>query len=176
MARRGGVVVVSVAALAACLALLAATAGAARSTQASSLDLRVLTQLNQIRSEHGLHSLELSLNLSQAALQHSREMVVDGYFAHDSANGAPFWKRIRAFYSAARFGYWSVGENLFWTSGPTSATAGVDAWMASPMHRANILDPGWREIGIAAVSSPDAPGTFGDTAVTVITTDFGVRR
>jgi uncharacterized protein YkwD len=50
------------------------------------------------------------------------------------------------------------------------------AWMASPEHRANILFAGWRQIGIAAVSSPDAPGTYNGMPVTVITTDFGVRR
>jgi uncharacterized protein YkwD len=48
--------------------------------------------------------------------------------------------------------------------------------MASPGHRANILDPAWRQIGIATASSPDAPGAFANLGVTVITTDFGVRR
>jgi uncharacterized protein YkwD len=49
-------------------------------------------------------------------------------------------------------------------------------WMASPEHRRNILDPTWREIGIAAVHAASAPGTYGGQPVTVITTDFGVRR
>ena len=47
--------------------------------------------------------------------------------------------------------------------------------MRSPEHRANILNPNWREIGIAAVHSDGAPGTFGGLPVTIITTDFGVR-
>jgi uncharacterized protein YkwD len=49
-------------------------------------------------------------------------------------------------------------------------------WMASPEHRANILNPAWRQIGIAAVNSPSAPGTYGGHDVTVVTTDFGVRH
>jgi hypothetical protein len=48
--------------------------------------------------------------------------------------------------------------------------------MADPGHRANILSPTWRQIGISAESSSDAPGIFGGEAVTVITTDFGSRN
>jgi uncharacterized protein YkwD len=47
--------------------------------------------------------------------------------------------------------------------------------MASPEHRQNILTARWREIGISAIHSDSAPGTFGGRPVTVITTDFGVR-
>jgi uncharacterized protein YkwD len=49
----------------------------------------------------------------------------------------------------------------------------MKAWMASPPHRANILDPRWRQIGISTVTSDDATGVFGDAGATVITTDFG---
>ena len=56
----------------------------------------------------------------------------------------------------------------------SSATA-IGMWMRSPEHRANILNPNWREIGIAAVHSDGAPGTFDGKPVTIITTDFGVR-
>ena len=48
--------------------------------------------------------------------------------------------------------------------------------MASAEHRANLLSPLWRDIGIAAVSTPDAPGVYDHLAVTVIATDFGVRK
>src|ERR671936_645281 len=49
-------------------------------------------------------------------------------------------------------------------------------WMNSPEHRANILNARWRQIGISAVHVDAAPGMFGGDPVTVITTDFGVRR
>ena len=87
-------------------------------------------------------------------------MLARGYFAHNSADGSPFWKRIKTFYPEPRYGYWSVGENLFWASGSVTADGSMKAWMASPGHRENILNPAWRQIGIAAVSSPDAPGAF----------------
>ena len=40
----------------------------------------------------------------------------------------------------------------------------------------NMLDPHWREIGISAVHAPQAPGVYRGLAVTIVTTDFGVRR
>ena len=57
-----------------------------------------------------------------------------------------------------------------------SPATALKMWMRSPEHRANILNPNWREIGIAAVHVHGAPGTFGGLPVTIITTDFGVRR
>jgi uncharacterized protein YkwD len=163
-------------AIAASAAFLPSTAVASGKSQAASLDLGVLSQLNEIRAAHHLVPLTLSPSLSAAAAEHSRDMVARGYFAHNSSNGAPFWKRIQAFYAQGPFRYWSVGENLFWSTGSVNAAYSLKAWMASPEHRANILDPAWRQIGIAAVSSSDAPGAYHGLGVTVITTDFGVRR
>ena len=54
-------------------------------------------------------------------------------------------------------------------------TWAVKLWMGSPEHRAIILTPGFREIGIAAVHAASAPGAFGDDEVTVVTADFGQR-
>jgi uncharacterized protein YkwD len=47
--------------------------------------------------------------------------------------------------------------------------------MTSPEHRANLLDHGWREIGLSAVHVPSAPGVYGGSEVTIVTADFGVR-
>jgi hypothetical protein len=38
------------------------------------------------------------------------------------------------------------------------------------------MNPRWREIGVAAVHEPDAPGVYEGREVTIVTTDFGVRR
>lgn len=160
----------------ACVGLLASPALASSKHENASLDFGVLAQLNHIRSSHGLVPLELNARLSAAADEHSRDMVAKGYFAHDSLGGTPFWKRIQGYYPSANFHFWEVGENLFWESGSVDATAGIEAWMASPEHRANILSPSWREIGIGSLTVSSAPGTYGGLGVTLITTDFGVRR
>ena len=85
-----------------------------------------------------------------------------------------FWRRIERYYPSDA-GYWSVGENLLWSSPEVDAVKALQLWMASPEHRRNILTARWREIGIAAIHTDAAPGTYGGRPVTVITTDFGVR-
>lgn len=146
-----------------------------RQTNLETLDVGVLVQLNAIRTAHGLVPLKLNATLSSAAAGHSSEMLVDGYFAHDSMSGTPFWKRLTAYASSAPHGSWSVGENLLWSSPEVDAVKALQLWMASPEHRQNILTARWREIGIAAIHADSAPGTYGGRPVTVITTDFGVR-
>ncbi|HZQ03879.1 MAG TPA: CAP domain-containing protein [Gaiellaceae bacterium] len=160
---------------AALLPLPASPSGTASSTSTlAALQSGILAQLNQIRRAHGLAALQLDQALSTAAAQHTAEMLADGYFAHESADGSAFWKRIQRFYPSARYSYWSVGENLLWSPGALDAAAAVKLWMASPEHRANILVPDWRDVGIAATYDPDAPGTF-DGSATVVAADFGVR-
>ena len=135
----------------------------------------MLFRSNAVRARRGLRALRISHQLTAAADSHTLDMGRRGYFRHTSFDGTPFWKRVRRFYPAEGYSSWSAGENLLW------ATAGIDAhdavrlWMASPGHRANILNRSWRDIGISARSFAAAPGTFQGCDVTIITTDFGVR-
>ena len=165
-------------ALAAALAAAPALAGRASTNRASmpAPDRSVLVQLNAIRSQHGLVTLKPNAQLAAAAAEHSSDMLAHGYFAHSSFNGGAFWERLARYTAGARHGGWSVGENLLWSAPDVDAVHALKLWMASPEHRANILNPDWRQIGIAAVNSPSAPGTYGGRDVTVVTTDFGVRR
>jgi uncharacterized protein YkwD len=173
-ARRAIAVALLVALVAAPAAL--ARRGSARQTKLQTLDLSVLVQLNAIRKAHHLVPLKPNASLAAAAQGHSSDMLANGYFAHDSGNGSPFWKRLTAYSSSAPHGAWSVGENLLWSTPEVDAVKALKLWMASPEHRQNILTARWREIGIAAVHVDSAPGTYGGNAVTVITTDFGVRE
>ncbi|TML65334.1 MAG: CAP domain-containing protein, partial [Actinobacteria bacterium] len=65
-----------------------------------------------------------------------------------------------------------VGENLAWGTGAYSAAkAIVQEWLASPEHRANLLRPGFRLVGVGS-----AVGTFvGRAGATVVTADFAGR-
>ena len=142
----------------------------------TSLESGVLTQLNAIRLAHGLVPLAANPRLAAAAVQHAQEMAADGYFAHNSADGTSFWRRIGHWYTRAHYSYWSVGENLLWSSPDVDAAGALRLWMRSPGHRANILAPRWREIGIASVHVAAAPGIYGSRPVTIVATDFGVRK
>jgi len=169
----------AIGALVAAVLLSAPALSAGHSSRAASLatlQSGVLAQLNKIRRAHGLVPLKLNKELSAAATQHTDEMLADGYFAHESADGSAFWKRIQRYYPSLQSRTWSVGENLLWSGGPLDAAGALDLWMHSPEHRANILTPRWREIGIAAEYEANAPGAFGGNSVTVVSTDFGARN
>jgi uncharacterized protein YkwD len=140
------------------------------------LEAGVLQQINAFRRAHGFVPLRLSAKLSLAARQHTAEMAARGYFSHTSADGSKFDRRIARYYSIAKWSYWSVGENLLWSSPDVAAAGALQMWLNSPEHRANLLTKRWREIGLSAVHSASAPGTFGGREVTIVTTDFGVRR
>ncbi len=164
-------------ALAAAVAVPAALASPHTSgqTRVQSLDASVLVRLNAIRTAHGLLPLKANAVLTTAAVAHSAQMLADGYFLHESADGTPFWKRL-ARYTGGATRTWTVGENLLWSSPAVDAREALALWMASPEHKRNILTARWRDIGIASIHADAAPGTYGGRPVTVITTDFGVRR
>jgi uncharacterized protein YkwD len=149
---------------------------ASASSGVSALEAAVLSNVNQIRAQHGLRALTLSDRLSAAANQQSESMGAKGFFSHNSADGTAFWKRIRRYYTDRNYRYWSVGENLLWSSPDVGAAQALDMWMRSPEHRANLLSKRWREIGLSAVHVQAAPGAFQGLDVTIVTADFGVRR
>jgi uncharacterized protein YkwD len=143
---------------------------------ASALESEVLADVNRVRAQHGLGPVRVSSRLAAAAAQHSRDMARRGYFSHDSADGSAFWKRLERYYGSTSYRFWSVGENLLWSSPDVDAAGAIDMWMKSPPHRANLLNGRWREIGISAVHVAGAPGAYRGLDVTIVTADFGVRR
>jgi uncharacterized protein YkwD len=173
--RRG--ILLAAALLAAAVAAAAAPAAPSRPTVVlSSLEQGVFADINAFRVAHHLAPLRLSVSLTAAARNHSLQMETDGYFAHDSSNGTAFWKRIQGFYLSDGYGFWSVGENLLWSAPDVDAQKALSMWEASPEHLKNLLDPHWREIGVSAVHALRAPGVYQGLAVTIVTTDFGVRK
>lgn len=174
---RRGILAAAVLAAVAAAAVPSAVAAPSRpATALSSLEQGVFADINAFRAAHHLAPLRLSSSLTAAARSHTREMEADGYFAHNSFDGTLFWKRIQSFYPSGHFGYWSVGENLLWSSPDVDAQKALTMWEGSPEHRKNMLDPNWREIGVSALHVPQAPGVYRGLAVTIVTTDFGVRR
>ena len=135
----------------------------------------LVAQINALRIAHGLVPLRLSPSLRAAANVHSTQMARLGYFSHDSANGGSFSSRIATFYPARGYRSWTVGENLLWASPDVGALRALKMWLASPPHRANLLNPRWREIGLVAVHARSAPGVYGNTPTTIVTADFGTR-
>jgi uncharacterized protein YkwD len=128
----------------------------------AAVEAAVRCLVNGERAAHDLAPARPSPTLALAARRHGTDMVARRYFAHVSPSGGTVERRAR------RAGYitqpcWAVGEDLGTALPETStARAVVAAWMASPAHRAVILEPAFREIGVAVLGRPpegDAPGT-----------------
>jgi uncharacterized protein YkwD len=133
-----------------------------------------LCALNVERAHYGLRRLTINKRLSQAARRHARDMARRNYFSHDTLGGGSFVDRIRrtGYLSNARS--WTVGENLAWGSrGHSRPRVIMQMWMNSPGHRANILNPSFREIGIGVAY--DAPVAGGGEPAGTYATDFGAR-
>ena len=132
------------------------------SIQAGS-EQQVLVLLNQIRQQHHLASLSVSAPLRTAARAHSLDMLRNAYFDHDSP-GESADARISRYLKSAL-----TGENIAFGVGPLGSPAALVAqWMRSPEHRAVILMPGLRRVGLGI-----ALGTFGTRRNTVMATaDF----
>ena len=60
------------------------------SSGVSALEAAVLSNVNQIRAQHGLRPLKVSTRLSGAADQQSKAMGAKGFFNHNSADGSTF--------------------------------------------------------------------------------------
>jgi uncharacterized protein YkwD len=168
--------------LAAASALVAVLAPVASSTPArttverqAGLEQAVVRELNRTRSAHGLRPLRLGAGLDAAAAQHSRSMLERGYFEHSSSDGTSFDSRIRRYYPRRGWHRWAVGETLLMSSAEIGARSIVDAWIASPPHRAVILSPVYRDAGLGVFYAPTASGAFGGNPALVVTADLGLR-
>lgn len=145
----------------AALALAVPTAASARSTAGMThQDVTVLAAMNHVRVEHGLQPLHADLHLERAATAHSREMLARDVFAHGA-----FAARMATYDVTGHI----AGENLAWGVGSRAAAGAiVAAWLASPEHRANLLRPSFRRVGVG-----DLRGAFlGYRGASVVTADF----
>lgn len=105
----------------------------------------VVALTNQVRAERGLPNLDYNPQLADAARRKAADMFTKDYWSHTSPDGTKPWY----FVLAAGYNYLHAGENL--ARDFKNPDTIVKAWMASPTHRANLLNPQYREIGIAVV-------------------------
>jgi uncharacterized protein YkwD len=101
----------------------------------------VIGRMNTERAKAGCKPVKEDQRLAAVASAHSAEMAQRGYFSHDGADGSDPWKR------AAAAGYPKpLSENI--AQGHQSADAVMDGWLASPGHRANIVNCAAQSVGI----------------------------
>ena len=108
---------------------------------------QILSLVNAERQRAGVAPLTLNGQLTTAAQRHGRDMANNNHYSHTGTDGSSPGQRITAAgYSAS---HW--GENIAW--GQASAAEVMRAWMNSPGHRQNILNPNYTELGASLVVS-----------------------
>ena len=95
--------------------------------------------------------LRLSAKLSEAAAQHAQDMAKHHYFEHQDPTGHTPADRVRATGYAER----RVGENIAY--GVLSTEDAIAGWLKSPEHCENLMDPNFKEMGIAFAQEQGAP-------------------
>jgi uncharacterized protein YkwD len=104
----------------------------------------VLRKVNAARARHDLRPMRVSRCLTRKfAKPWARHMASTGKLVHQDLQ--PMFRRCPGFHS--------VGENIAY--GYPTAAAVMRGWMGSPGHRANILRPGFRRIGLGLARSGD---------------------
>ncbi len=123
---------------------------------------QVVTQTNAERAKVGLPPLTVNDKLNQAATMKGQHMFSHQYWAHVAPDGTQPWQ----FFKNVGYHYNTAGENLARDFDNTGDM--VAAWMASPTHRANMINSRYTEIGVAVIN-----GTLLGTETTLVVQLFG---
>jgi hypothetical protein len=122
----------------------------------------VIRLTNVQRADNGLSPVTESTILDAAALAKGNDMLAKGYWAHFAPDGTTPW----SFFLKFGYKYSYAGENLARDFQDASST--VTAWMNSPSHRENMLNPNYKDIGIGVVE-----GNLAGVDTTIVVQFFG---
>lgn len=137
--------------------------GATIATNINVGDLSVLS--NQQRAGAGLAPLSYNSQLTSAAYSKANHMFALNYWAHNGPDGSTPW----TFINASGYSYISAGENL--AKDYSSSSGVVSGWMASPTHRANLMNSSYRDVGYAIVN-----GTLLGAPTTLVVAMYGTPK
>jgi uncharacterized protein YkwD len=140
----------------------------------------ILCVINERRAENHLRPLRPNGLLHDAGEIYVTSMFSGEFYGHHGClagtnNCSTVIGRLR-FLGYIRPGWaWIVGETLR-GAGPDTSTpnAVVQAWLDSPPHRARLLKPRFRDVGIAAV--PGITDSFPTTDGVTVAAEFGFRQ
>ena len=105
---------------------------------------KVIRIVNRIRARHGLRRLRPNRRLAVAASTHTGDMLRRDFLSHASSDGTNMSSRVRRYTGTKRW----IGESIVAMSGRGTARKAVRLWMHSPPHRAVLLSPSGRRIGV----------------------------
>jgi hypothetical protein len=133
----------------------------------------LLCAIDAERTARGLPVVQESAQLTRAAQGHSDDMVTRRFFEHVTPGGSTLGDRVQATGYIQGRRDWELGEAIAWAQQPLDTPATLmAAWLASPGHRAIILDRRFRDVGIGVTPGlTDGSANPGATAAL----DFGFR-
>jgi hypothetical protein len=136
---------------------LAPTWGSALDRESAERDLIVLT--NSDRTSNGLVSLRPHDGLIGVARDRSQDMAVRNYFSHEIPPDGLYFENLL---DGAGIRFRQAGENIARNNYPDRETTrrAQTGFLNSPAHRANIMDPVYRELGIGAWDRADGMKYF----------------
>jgi hypothetical protein len=105
---------------------------------------QIIVAVNQEREKKNIAPLIVNSQLMQAASNKVKDMAGKNYFSHSSPVDGKKWS---SFIKESGYKYVEAGENL--ANGYDTVEDMVTAWMDSPTHRENILNPNFEETGMA---------------------------
>ncbi|WP_234386644.1 CAP domain-containing protein, partial [Streptomyces sp. ERV7] len=112
---------------------------------------QVVDLANAERAKAGCSPFKADRRLNTSAQAHADDMAARDYYEHNSPEGRNAGDRM----SAAGYDWHKWGENIH--RGPKSPADAMRDWMKSPGHRANILDCGFKDIGVGVNLSGNGP-------------------
>ncbi len=122
----------------------------------------LIDETNESRIHENLRNLTPNPILEKAAQLKADDMASKGYFAHNAPDGKTPWY----WFEEAGYDYAAAGENL--AVNFTDSKDVTNAWLASPAHRANIMNANYTEIGIAS-----AKGIYKGKEAIFVVQEFG---
>jgi uncharacterized protein YkwD len=125
--------------------------------------VEIIRLTNEKRTDQSLPLLVRNSLLDQAATRKLQDMFDRQYFDHISPDG----KGPGFLAESVGYSYVVIGENLAMGTFQSDADL-VDAWMASPGHRENILNTRYTEIGVAV-----GHGTYNGERIWIAVQEFG---
>lgn len=115
---------------------------------------------NELRNQNGLSPLYFDESLESSAIYKSNSMLQLNYFSHSNPQyeNKGFEYLMREIFNNTSE---AIGENIFTSSNVQETAQSIfNSWANSPGHRANMLNPVFKSIGVSAVYSPSSKADY----------------
>ena len=126
--------------------------GTTEASETLSFEEEILRLVNIERKSRGLSELTSDDKLDKAAAKRAKELT--SLYSHDRPDGSDCFTILDEF----GISYFMAAENI--AAGYATPKAVVEGWMNSPGHRANILTPGLKKLGVGYAKADDIYGHY----------------